>query len=30
VRLEDPQAVIRLAAPVLAHPFLVSLVSDRS
>ena len=26
VRLEDPQAVVRLAAPVLAHPLLASLV----
>ncbi|MGV9010192.1 uridine kinase [Brevundimonas sp.] len=25
VRLEDPQAVVRLAAPVLAHPLLVAL-----
>jgi uridine kinase len=29
IRLEDPGAVIRLAAPVLAHPFLVPLVSGR-
>lgn len=29
VRLEDPQAVIRLAAPVLAHPRLAA-ISDRS
>lgn len=27
VRLEDPQAVVRLAAPVLAHPLLVPLVA---
>ncbi len=26
VRLEDPQAVVRLAAPVLAHPLLQSLL----
>lgn len=26
VRLEDPQAVVRLAAPVLAHPLLATLV----
>lgn len=26
VRLEDPQAVVRLAAPVLAHPLLVPLI----
>ena len=29
VRLEDPQAVVRLAAPVLAHPLLIDLVSRR-
>ncbi len=28
VRLEDPQAIIRLAAPVLAHPLLAALVDD--
>ena len=28
VRLEDPQAVVRLAAPVLAHPLLQSLLDD--
>lgn len=28
VRLEDPQAVVRLAAPVLAHPLLSALVRD--
>lgn len=28
VRLEDPQAVVRLAAPVLAHPLLVA-ITDR-
>ncbi len=27
VRLEDPQAVVRLAAPVLAHPLLVPLLN---
>jgi uridine kinase len=26
VRLDDPQAVVRLAAPVLAHPLLAPLV----
>lgn len=28
VRLEDPQAVVRLAAPVLAHPLLSALARD--
>ena len=28
VRLEDPQAVVRLAAPVLAHPLLQALLDD--
>lgn len=28
VRLEDPQAVVRLAAPVLAHPLLAALLSS--
>ncbi len=28
VRLEDPQAVVRLAAPVLAHPLLQALLGD--
>ena len=28
VRLEDPQAVVRLAAPVLAHPLLQPLLED--
>lgn len=28
VRLEDPQAVVRLAAPVLAHPLLAALSRD--
>jgi len=28
VRLEDPQAVVRLAAPVLAHPLLQALLSE--
>ncbi len=27
VRLEDPQAVVRLAAPLLAHPLLASLIA---
>jgi uridine kinase len=30
VRLEDPQAVVRLAAPVLAHPLLAPLVAAAS
>lgn len=29
VRLEDPQAVVRLAAPVLAHPLLAGLFTGR-
>nr|WP_316627951.1 uridine kinase [uncultured Brevundimonas sp.] len=29
VRLEDPQAVVRLAAPVLAHPLLQALLGDQ-
>ena len=28
VRLEDPQAVVRLAAPVLAHPLLAPFLTD--
>ena len=30
VRLEDPQAVIRLAAPVLAHPLLVPILGEQA
>lgn len=30
VRLEDPQAVVRLAAPVLAHPLLAPLTARRA
>lgn len=30
VRLEDPQAVVRLAAPVLAHPLLAALFTGRT
>jgi uridine kinase len=29
VRLDDPEAVVRLAAPVLAHPLLAPLVAER-
>lgn len=29
VRLEDPQAVVRLAAPVLAHPLLIDVLNPR-
>lgn len=29
VRLEDPEAVVRLAAPVMAHPLLVRLLTER-
>jgi len=29
VRLEDPQAVVRLVAPVLAHPMLAGMLADR-